>query len=102
LCVSKGRQYTAENNKVFYWYNGQKKIILKGYKTVNMLGCHDGIPVLDLKGKLVNGVYNKALLEDSEIEGIMSHYGKWPSKKIFMIHLGTRLLSSQRNIFLVP
>jgi sucrose phosphorylase len=32
---------------------------LKGYKTVNMLGCHDGIPVLDLKGKLVNGVYNK-------------------------------------------
>jgi sucrose phosphorylase len=37
-----------------------------------MLGCHDGIPVLDLKGKLVNGVYNKGLLEDSEIEGIMS------------------------------
>jgi sucrose phosphorylase len=27
---------------------------------------------LDLKGKLVNGVYNKGLLEDSEIEGIMS------------------------------
>jgi hypothetical protein len=30
-----------------------------------MLGCHDGIPVLDLKAR-VNGVYNKALLEDSE------------------------------------
>jgi sucrose phosphorylase len=28
-----------------------KEIIAKGYKTVNMLGCHDGIPVLDLKGK---------------------------------------------------
>jgi hypothetical protein len=27
-----------------------KEIIAKGYKTVNMLGCHDGI-VLDLKGK---------------------------------------------------
>jgi hypothetical protein len=28
-----------------------KKIITKDTKTVNMLGCHDGIPVLDLKGK---------------------------------------------------
>ncbi len=37
-----------------------------------MLGCHDGIPVLDLKGKEVNGVYNKGLLEDSEIENIMN------------------------------
>jgi sucrose phosphorylase len=36
-----------------------------------MLGCHDGIPVLDLKGKEVNGIYNKGLLENSEIESIM-------------------------------
>jgi sucrose phosphorylase len=49
-----------------------KEIIAKGYKTVNMLGCHDGIPVLDLKGKEVNGVYNKGLLEDTEIEKIMN------------------------------
>jgi sucrose phosphorylase len=49
-----------------------KEIISKGYKTVNMLGCHDGIPVLDLKGKEVNGAYNKGLLEDAEIEGIMN------------------------------
>ncbi|MFV8338308.1 alpha-amylase family glycosyl hydrolase [Flavobacterium sp. LB3P21] len=49
-----------------------KEIIGKGYKTVNMLGCHDGIPVLDLKGKEVNGVYNKGLLEDAEIESIMN------------------------------
>lgn len=27
-------------------------IIKNGFKTVNMLGCHDGIPVLDLKGLL--------------------------------------------------
>lgn len=26
------------------------EIIAKGMKTVNMLGCHDGIPLLDLKG----------------------------------------------------
>lgn len=51
------------------WAN---EIITKGYKTVNMLGCHDGIPVLDLKGKDVNGVYNKGLLEDAEIEKIMT------------------------------
>ena len=37
-----------------------------------MLGCHDGIPVLDLKGKAVNGTYNKGLLEDNEIETIMN------------------------------
>lgn len=49
-----------------------KEIVAKGYKTVNMLGCHDGIPVLDLKGKEVDGVYNKGLLEDAEIEKIMT------------------------------
>jgi sucrose phosphorylase len=48
-----------------------KEIISKGYRTVNMLGCHDGIPVLDLKGKHVNGTYNKGLLADDEIESIM-------------------------------
>ena len=49
-----------------------KEIVKKGYRTVNMLGCHDGIPVLDLKGKEVNHVYNKGLLEDSDIETIMT------------------------------
>ncbi|WP_299119926.1 glycosidase [uncultured Winogradskyella sp.] len=48
-----------------------KEIIDKGYNVVNMLGCHDGIPVLDLKGKEVNGFYNKGLLADKEIEAIM-------------------------------
>jgi hypothetical protein len=31
-----------------------------------MLGCHDGIPVLDLKED-VNGQYNHGLLNDAEI-----------------------------------
>ncbi len=48
-----------------------REIIDKGFKTVNMLGCHDGIPILDLKGKMVNGTYQKGLLEDREIEEIM-------------------------------
>jgi sucrose phosphorylase len=49
-----------------------KEIVARGLKTVNMLGCHDGIPVLDLKGKEVNGVYQKGLLEDAEIEELMN------------------------------
>ncbi|WP_026775364.1 glycosidase [Polaribacter sp. Hel_I_88] len=60
---------TGNNKALLNWVN---EIINKGYKTVNMLGCHDGIPVLDLKGKEVNGNYNKGLLEDKEIETIMN------------------------------
>jgi len=40
----------------------------KGYQTINMLGCHDGIPVLDLRGKKINGIYRKGLLSDKRIE----------------------------------
>jgi sucrose phosphorylase len=36
-------------------------------QTINMLGCHDGIPVLDLRGKQVNGVHRKGLLSDKRI-----------------------------------
>jgi len=58
---------------------GSKKALLKwareiqekGYKTINMLGCHDGIPLLDLKGKEVNGAYKEGLLEDEEIENLL-------------------------------
>lgn len=57
------------NIAILNWIN---EIITNNYQTVNMLGCHDGIPVLDLKGKIINGVYNKGLLEDSEIEDIMN------------------------------
>ena len=64
--------HTIENKTSKAILSWAKEIIAKGYKTVNMLGCHDGIPVLDLKGKEVNGVYNKGLLEDTEIESIMN------------------------------
>jgi sucrose phosphorylase len=60
---------TGNNQALLTWVN---EIISKDFKTVNMLGCHDGIPVLDLKGKEVNGKYNKGLLEDKEIETIMN------------------------------
>jgi len=55
----------GDNGPLISW---AKEIIVKDYKTVNMLGCHDGIPVLDLKGKAINGTHNKGLLEDDVIE----------------------------------
>ena len=48
-----------------------KEITTNDYQTINMLGCHDGIPVLDLKGKKLKNKYNKGLLEDIEIESII-------------------------------
>jgi len=47
------------------------EITVKGYQTINMLGCHDGIPVLDLKGKKVNGSYRPGLLSDEEIDAVV-------------------------------
>jgi len=63
--------HTIENKTNIALIKWIDEIITNGYKTVNMLGCHDGIPVLDLKGKEVNGKYNKGLLEDQEIEALM-------------------------------
>lgn len=43
----------------------------KGIQTINMLGCHDGIPVLDLRGKAVDGITRAGLLPDDRIEAVM-------------------------------
>lgn len=64
--------HTIENRNSKALLSWAKEIIAKGYQTVNMLGCHDGIPVLDLKGKEVDGQYNHGLLNDAEIEVIMN------------------------------
>ncbi|TXD83148.1 glycosidase [Subsaximicrobium wynnwilliamsii] len=63
--------HTLENGSSKALISWVTEIIAEDYKTVNMLGCHDGIPVLDLKGKEVDGTYNKGLLEDADIEAIM-------------------------------
>ena len=39
--------------------------------TINMLGCHDGIPVLDLAGKRVDGVWHEGLLSPEQIDVII-------------------------------
>ena len=45
----------------------------KDLQTINMLGSHDGIPVLDLKGKQVDGHYRPGLLSDEQIEASMEN-----------------------------
>lgn len=50
---------TRQPNELLKWTN---EIITNNYKTVNMLGCHDGIPLLDVKG----------LLDENSIENLMS------------------------------
>jgi len=45
-------------------------LLEKDIKTINMLGCHDGIPVLDLRGKGIGGA-SEGLLSDEEIDGVI-------------------------------
>ncbi len=47
------------------------EITAKGLQTINMLGCHDGIPVLDLRGKQVGDSLRPGLLNDEQIEATM-------------------------------
>ena len=49
-----------------------REIVSKGIRTINMLGCHDGIPVLDLAGKTVDGVSYEGLLSDMHVEAMIS------------------------------
>jgi sucrose phosphorylase len=45
-----------------------KELRDRGIATVSMLGCHDGIPVLDLRGRESPGVSREGLLSDEEID----------------------------------
>jgi sucrose phosphorylase len=47
------------------------EIQARGLSTINMLGCHDGIPVLDLRGGVVDGVEQPGLLDDARIDAVM-------------------------------
>lgn len=59
----------GNNKALLLWI---KEILDKNYQTVNMLGCHDGIPVLDLKGNTSNNKTHKGLLKDDEIEELIN------------------------------
>jgi len=47
------------------------ELIEKKIQTVNMLGCHDGIPVLDLKGKQNGNGSREGLISDEEIDAVV-------------------------------
>ena len=47
------------------------ELLEKDITTINMLGCHDGIPVLDLKGEESAGVAGEGLLSDEEIDALV-------------------------------
>ena len=55
----------GSNEALLHWI---ADIESKGLQTINMLGCHDGIPVLDLRGKHVDGSYRPGLLSDKLID----------------------------------
>ncbi len=48
-----------------------RELVAKDIKTINMLGCHDGIPVLDLSGGERDGVKKEGLLSDEQIEAVI-------------------------------
>ncbi len=47
------------------------EILEKKIKTINMLGCHDGIPVLDLRGKDDTGKSREGLIIEEEIDALV-------------------------------
>jgi sucrose phosphorylase len=55
----------ATNRHLLNWI---EDIQDKGFQTINMLGCHDGIPLLDLKGAETDGLRRNGLLDDERIQ----------------------------------
>lgn len=47
------------------------ELMVKEIRTINMLGCHDGIPVLDLKGGDLAGAPREGLLSDEQIDAVV-------------------------------
>lgn len=59
-----------------------REIREKGFSTVNMLGCHDGIPVLDLKGYLPDERIEKTIELITERGGVVKNLYGPDGKKI--------------------
>jgi len=47
------------------------ELLEKNIQAINMLGCHDGIPILDLKGHDNDGGFREGLLSNEEIDAVM-------------------------------
>ncbi|WP_462320658.1 alpha-amylase family glycosyl hydrolase [Halochromatium sp.] len=57
------------NQALLRWID---EIRSKDLQTINMLGCHDGIPLLDLRGKAEAGSFREGLLDEEQIEATMA------------------------------
>jgi sucrose phosphorylase len=55
----------GKNESLLKW---MRDLLDKKIQTINMLGSHDGIPILDLKGIKIGGTYRPGLLSDEMIE----------------------------------
>ncbi len=58
------------NESLLRWIG---ELLEKNIKTVNMLGCHDGIPVLDLKGIDIVGFSKEGLLTNKQIDAVIEN-----------------------------
>ena len=85
---------SKQNTLLLSWI---REIVEKKFKTVNMLGCHDGIPVLDVKGLLNNGSIDE-LIETIKNRGgrIKDLYGA-DGKKISYYQINATFFSALNN-----
>ena len=60
----------ATSEHLLTWFRELRE---RNILTVNMLGSHDGIPVLDLRGKQVDGRYQQGLLSDEQIQQVIDN-----------------------------
>jgi len=59
----------ADNSNLLRWID---EIVTNGLDLVNMLGCHDGIPIIDLRsGEDADGTPHAGLLTDERIEELI-------------------------------
>jgi sucrose phosphorylase len=56
------------NKHLLHWITELKE---KNIKTINMLGCHDGIPILDLNGKNNSEISEEGLISGEEIDAVI-------------------------------
>jgi sucrose phosphorylase len=63
--------HAIEWNTNQYLLNWVQELLDKNIKTINMLGCHDGIPILDLKGEKDPASGAKGILNDEAIDAVV-------------------------------
>ena len=63
--------HAIENKDITPLIKWAKEIQEKGFKLINMLGCHDGIPLLDLDGDPEQSTMGQGLLTTNQIEALI-------------------------------